>query len=226
MDLKGKLRKGMRIVGPDDRDYGAIERWDDEFVYLHGKRIPVGMIERMEKNRLYVGAAGAGSFAEQGVEDAGLGGEVRVPVVEERLAVGRRQIDLGEIQVHKTVDTVEERRQEPVTRDDVQIERIRVNRTVGAPETPREEDGWLIIPVMEEVLVIQKQLVVTEEIRIRKQSVTEQREIRETLRREQVSVDDTRTPMPGGAEATSRSTTEDPSWQELREEIRGDAPIR
>jgi len=226
MDLQGKLHEGMRIIGLDDHDYGAIERWDNEFLYLHGQRIPVGMIERLENDRLYLGTAGAQSFTERWGADTSREGEVRVPIVEERLSVGKRQVDLGEIRVHKTIDAVEESRQEPITRDDVQIERVRVNRPVATPETPREEEGWLIIPVMEEVLVIQKQLVVTEELRIRKQSVTEQREIHETLRREQVSVEDTRAPKSHRGESTSEPTTEDPSWQALHEEIRGEAPNR
>jgi uncharacterized protein (TIGR02271 family) len=216
MDLQGKLHQGMRLVGFDGQEYGVIERWDDEFLYVHGERIPVGMIERLDNDCLYLETAGARPFTAQEAANTSAGREVRVPIVEERLRVGKRQIDLGEIRIQKTVDVVEETRQEPVRREDVQIDRVRVNRPVATPETPHEEDGWLIIPVMEEVLVVQRQLVVTEEIRIRKQPATEQREIRETVRREQVSIDDTRTPLPHRGEPPSEPTTGDPASRSTR----------
>jgi hypothetical protein len=104
-----------------------------------------------------------------------------------------------------------------------------VNRPVSAPEERRQEGDWLIIPIMEEVLVVQKQLMVTEEIRIRKQLVTEEREIRETVRRERATVEDTSQPAPrpspppapASARATSEPDADDPRWNELREEVRG-----
>ncbi len=55
MDLKGELRRGMRIFGPGDREYGTVERFDDDDVYVGGRRIPTSAFERMEGNRLYVG---------------------------------------------------------------------------------------------------------------------------------------------------------------------------
>jgi uncharacterized protein (TIGR02271 family) len=208
----------MHIVGPDARDYGEIERWDDEFVYLNGRRIPLTMIERHDDAHLYVGAAGARTFADSDSVRTDVGDDVRVPIVEERLAVGKRQINLGDILVHKSVDTAEERRALPITRDDVQVERVPVNRTVAAPETPRQDGEWFVIPVMEEVLVVQKQLVVTEEIRIRRQPVTEQREVRETVRHERVTVEDTRPPDARVAPA-NLGTSDEAGWEELHEEV-------
>jgi hypothetical protein len=52
------------------------------------------------------------------------------------------------------------------------------------------EGDWLVVPVMEEVLVVRKQLMLKEEVRIRRRPVTEPREVRETLRRERVELED------------------------------------
>ena len=177
MNPKDTLRPGMRLVGPDNHDYGAVERYDDESVYANGRRIPLGAIERVDQDRLYLDTAGTYSLIEQDTADIGTDGEVRIPVTEERLEVGKRQIDLGEIRVHKTVEEVEEVRHGPLNREDVEIERVRVNRRVTVPEERRQEGDWLIIPVMEEILVVEKRLMVTEEIRIRKHLVTEDREV-------------------------------------------------
>jgi uncharacterized protein (TIGR02271 family) len=237
MDLIEQLRPGMRIFGPDGDDYGAINGYDSQAVFLADQRIPHSAIARVDGDRLYlkpfsagptdasdtslsdrpttrlptadhatVGADGSRDIVDvSAVLDRG-DKEYRLPLVEERLSVSTRAIDLGEIDVHKTVESVEETWYEPVTHEEVQVERVPVRRNVAAPEQPREEGEWLVIPVMEEVIVVQKQLVVVEEIRIRKQLVTEQQEIRETVRRERASVEDRRIPASAARNASLRDT--------------------
>jgi uncharacterized protein (TIGR02271 family) len=221
MNLKDKLRPGMRLVGPDNHDYGQVERYDDESVFANGRRIPFGAIERVDHDRLYLDTAGTYSLIEQDTAAVGTDGQVRIPVTEERLEVGKRQIDLGEIRVHKTVEEVEEVQRGPLNREEVEIERVRVNRRVTVPEERRQEGDWLVIPVMEEVVVVEKQLIVTEEIRIRKYLVTEDRELRETVRREHASIDDTRAPTPRTPTSNTDAAGGDAAWDELHAEIRG-----
>lgn len=120
-----------------------------------------------------------------------LGGQVRVPIHEERLRVGIRSVDRGEIVVRKSVERVPETVVQPVERDEVEIERIRLDRPIERPVETREEDGWLIVPVMEEVLVVTRQLVLTEEVRIRTRRVLEEQEVHEILRRERIDIEDT-----------------------------------
>src|SRR5918912_641822 len=83
-----------------------------------------------------------------------------------------RAVDLGELRIHKLVDTAEEIIRESVTRDDLLVERVPVNQPLDAPATTRVEDDWLIIPIMEEVVVVQKKLMLKEEIRVRKRQMT------------------------------------------------------
>jgi uncharacterized protein (TIGR02271 family) len=247
VDLKDALRNGMRVVGPDDREYGTLERYDDSAAYVQGRRVPFAAIDHLEHNRLYVetpelwGLRGAdvpgtpvrhASSSEdrqqdhdavrQGEGGADLGGEARVPLLEEQVHFGTRVVDLGEIRVHKTVEEREEVRRGPLAREDVEIERIRVNRPIEAPEQRRQEGDWLVIPIMEEVFVVQKQLMVTEEIRIRKHLVTEEREVRETIRRERASVEDTRDAeaMPASRRATTERDGDDDAWEALHREVR------
>jgi uncharacterized protein (TIGR02271 family) len=199
MNLKQALHAGMRLIGPDQRDYGEVERYDDEAVYVGGRRIPLGSVEQIDKERLQLNAEGAAAII---VEDVGrrqdaqrvdAPGGLRIPLHEERLTVETRPVDLGEVLVHKTVDEVEEVQRGPLNHEEVEIERVKVNRPVEAPEEPHQEGEWLVIPIMEEVLVVKKQIVVTEEIRIRKQLVAEEHEVRETVRRERVTVEDAQT---------------------------------
>jgi uncharacterized protein (TIGR02271 family) len=251
MDLKDALRNGMRVVGPDDREYGTIERVDDAAAYVQGRRVPFAAIGHVEQDRLYVdtpelwglgGSDGADTASERERTAAthrreqrentaatperarmgtGLGGEARVPLLEEQVQFGTRVVDLGEIRVHKTVEEREEVRRGPLAREDVQIERIRVNRPVEAPEQRRQEGDWLVIPIMEEVFVVQKQLMVTEEIRIRKQLVTEEHEVRETVRREHASIEDTRPAeaMPSSRRTEPERDDDDDAWEALHREV-------
>jgi len=52
MDLRGTLRNGMRVVGPDNREYGTIDRYDDAAVYVQGQRVPFAAVGRVDRDRL------------------------------------------------------------------------------------------------------------------------------------------------------------------------------
>jgi uncharacterized protein (TIGR02271 family) len=230
MDLTGKIRRGMWVFGADNRELGTVERHDGEYVYVGGRRLPMDAFERVEDDRLYVGEAGRRSFAGADARDAS---EIRVPIAEERLDVDKRPVELGEVRLHKRVDQVEQVVREPVTRTDVEIERVKANRRVEGPVGPREEGEWIVVPIVEELLVVRKVLMVTEEVRIRRRPVTEVREVRETVRRERVEVEDTTGGAAGHREADAREAEPDlgrgagsdrpggEGWEPLLEEIRG-----
>jgi hypothetical protein len=57
-------------------------------------------------------------------------------------------------------------------KEDIDVQRVPVNRVLDAPADIRIEDGVTIIPVMEERLKIEKQLILREEIRIVKKRTT------------------------------------------------------
>jgi uncharacterized protein (TIGR02271 family) len=116
--------------------------------------------------------------------------QIRVPIYEERLSAEVQPVDLGELRIHKTVERVPETVTESVRREELEIERVRLDRLIDAPAQPRQEGEWLIVPVMEEVLVVTKQLILTEEVRIRTKWVSEEQEVYEILRRERVSIED------------------------------------
>jgi uncharacterized protein (TIGR02271 family) len=118
------------------------------------------------------------------------GREVRLPLLEEEAIPEKRLADLGELRIHKFVDTREELIREAVTRDDLLVERVPVNQPLEAPVETRVEDDWLVIPIMEEVLVVQKRLMLKEEVRIRKRQVTETQEVRESVRSERAELED------------------------------------
>lgn len=112
-----------------------------------------------------------------------------IPVVREELVVDKRTVEKGRVRVFKTVSEREEIIDEPLLHDEVEVERVAVNQIIPEPMVTRQEGDTMIIPVLEEVLVVEKRLLLKEEIHVRK--VTRQARHAEhvTLREEQVEVE-------------------------------------
>jgi uncharacterized protein (TIGR02271 family) len=114
-----------------------------------------------------------------------------IPVLREELKVSKREVETGRVVVHKTVSERDENVEMLLCRTDVSVERVPVGRTVTEAPASREEGDVLIIPVMEEVLVVEKRLVLKEELHIRK--TTTERTAHEVvrLRTESVKIEPT-----------------------------------
>ncbi len=100
--------------------------------------------------------------------------EIVVPIMAEEAALTVQQIARGKVQVRTRFDTVEQIVEAPVMREELIIEHIPRNQSIqGDLPQIREENGVQIIPILEEVLVSRKQLLLREEVRISKRRVTE-----------------------------------------------------
>lgn len=117
--------------------------------------------------------------------------QMRFPVMEEELQVDKQLVDTGRgVRLHKTVSEHVERIEQRLMHDELVVEHVPLGRVVSgeAPQT-RYEGDTLVVPVLEEVLVVQKQLVLKEEVRITRQQrpIDASQEVR--LRSEQVRVE-------------------------------------
>jgi uncharacterized protein (TIGR02271 family) len=86
-----------------------------------------------------------------------------IPLVEERLSIAKRQVETGRVRVHVTVEERQETVTEQLLRDDLHIERV--PRNVRLTEVPRVrlEGNTTIVPIVEEVVVVQKALMLRAE---------------------------------------------------------------
>lgn len=112
-----------------------------------------------------------------------------IPLVEERVTVSKREVPHERVQVRVRVDEHQEVVTEQLLRDDVEVERVPRNVPLAELPTVRLEGTTTIVPVVEEVLVVEKRLMLVEEIHIRRRSGTEQRTIPVTLRREEAQIE-------------------------------------
>jgi uncharacterized protein (TIGR02271 family) len=117
------------------------------------------------------------------------GQEVRIPVIREEAIVQTRPVEGGGVRVHKTVNEREEVIQQPTYQEDIDVERVTVGRVVDVVPQVREEGDTLIIPVLEEMLVVEKRLVLKEEVRITRRRSQQTEEARVVLREEQVQIE-------------------------------------
>ena len=121
--------------------------------------------------------------------------EVVIPVLHETIHIGKRRVESGRVRVHKTVSERDEAVEVVLKRQDLEVERVPVGRVVDRAPAPREEAGTLIVPVIEEVVVVEKRLMLKEELHIRRKNT--ERTVRETvrLRAETASVEHVPAPM-------------------------------
>src|SRR5918995_306245 len=128
--------------------------------------------------------AGAASTAAREVTDT----EV-IPLVEETVRVGKREVRGGTVRVRTVVDTVEELARAELHGEKVDVTRVPVDREIDRAPEIRTEDGVTIIPVVEEILVVEKRLFLKEELHVRRQQTTENVEVPVTVRRQRAVVE-------------------------------------
>jgi len=92
---------------------------------------------------------------------------VSVPVVKEEVAVGVRRVPRERMRVRRRVVTEHREVHTPVWAERVQVEHVPRDVFVDRAPSPRREGDTLILPVVEEVPVVQTRLLLKEEVRIR-----------------------------------------------------------
>jgi uncharacterized protein (TIGR02271 family) len=195
MGLFDKLKRGMHVYGPDNRSVGTIDRWDNDNVYIGGRPYQRSMFDRFDKDKLYFSNEGYRSYQSMGradIGDAVAGGEIRVPVREERLDVEKRQGEMGSVDVRKTVEAEQVNVPVELRREEVTVNRVDVSdRPMSVGDAPDAfQEGTIRVPVRGEEAFATKEAVVTGEVVIDRDVVTERETISDTVRKEHVDVDE------------------------------------
>lgn len=118
------------------------------------------------------------------------GTEIIIPLAAEEVLVSTQEVVRSVVRVHKRVETRQETVDVPLTSEDVTVERVPINTFVeGDAPQMREEDGVIVIPVLEEVLVVEKRLLLREEVRLTRRTAAAGHPQTVMLRREAVEVE-------------------------------------
>ncbi|WP_426755266.1 YsnF/AvaK domain-containing protein [Myxococcus sp. Y35] len=113
--------------------------------------------------------------------------DITIPVYKEEVDVLKRDVQAGEVRVHKGVKEEDKEMDVPVRRERVRVERRDVSPGRPAMNASFQEET-VVVPLRAEEVEVQKHAVVSEEVVIHKDEVDEQRHISEHLRREEVNV--------------------------------------
>jgi uncharacterized protein (TIGR02271 family) len=129
---------------------------------------------------------------------------VTIPVIAESLRLTRALRETGRVRIHKHVQERQERVDLPLLRETAEVQRVAVNRQVDGPVPIRHDGDTMIIPVLEEVLVVEKRWILREELHVRVHRSEHHEPRVVSLRSEQVTVENLPTPSREGSPSPHR----------------------
>jgi stress response protein YsnF len=131
--------------------------------------------------------------------------EIVVPLYEEQASIAKRRIVTGRVQVSRVTSEHEQLIEETLAREQVEIERTPIGKPVQVLPSVREEGDTIVIPIVEEVLVLERRLILKEEVRVRRVRTNQAHRERVMLRRQEAVI--TRDPVEQSV-ATAHATDE------------------
>ncbi len=187
------VEKGLLFLKDVYIPFSAITRADSKGIYLNMSKDELKG-HNWENIPTTATTSAATSAAVTDRANMSAGEDIAVPVREEEMLVGKRGEETGQVRVSRDVIEEQQTASVPLTHEEVIIERVPVegrSADVGSEtlssEALAEKD--IVIPLRSEEPVIGKRTEVTEEVRIHKQPVTEQRQVSETVRKERVNIE-------------------------------------
>ena len=103
-------------------------------------------------------------------EDSTATNDFSIPVIEEQVVISKELVETGKIRISKRVNEEEVSVNLPIIEEGYEVERRPVEKQLLLSEHPgvRHEEGNMIIPVVREVLIVEKRYEVIEEIHVKK----------------------------------------------------------
>lgn len=115
-----------------------------------------------------------------------------LPLIEETLTVTKREVVTGRVRVRTVTEAVEEQVRQELSGERIEVEHVPIDQLVelgAAPPQPRTEGDVTIVPVLEEILVIEKRLLIKEELRITRHRTSEMTDVSVALRKQRAVVE-------------------------------------
>jgi stress response protein YsnF len=111
------------------------------------------------------------------------------PLAEEELHVSTRRVTKGKVRIRSVVDTIEEVVRQEISEERVEVTRVQLDQPIDAIPQVRTENDVTIIPIVEEVVVIEKRLMLREELHVRRMASMETLEVPVTRRKERAVIE-------------------------------------
>jgi uncharacterized protein (TIGR02271 family) len=112
-----------------------------------------------------------------------------IPLVEEELRLDKRTVTTGRVRIRTTAEVETELAKATLDGETVEVTRVPIDRMIDQAPDIRTEGDVTIIPVLEKILVVEKRLVLKEELHVRKRTTTEEVEVPVELRKQRAIVE-------------------------------------
>lgn len=188
-DLRGQQQKEGDAGDNVLRTEGAFDR-TRAFTELH---LADGRVLRLDTRTLMPDASMSGDHAPRAAtrssDQVAIDETITIPLIEEHLVLDKRVVETGKVRLHKTVQEFEQQLDEPLAVNTFDVERVILNQVVESPPEIRQEGETTIYSLVEEQLVLSRQLVLKEEVRVTRR-VAERRDTQVVrLRRDHLTVE-------------------------------------
>ncbi|MBA2378931.1 MAG: YsnF/AvaK domain-containing protein [Blastocatellia bacterium] len=112
-----------------------------------------------------------------------------IPVIQEQATVSKRVVETGKVRIAKHIRQYEEVVDVPHFQEEVKVDRVFVDQIIDEAPEVRTEGDVTIIPVVEERYVLEKRLVLVEELHISKDRKETHHPHTVTVMKEEVEVE-------------------------------------
>lgn len=126
--------------------------------------------------------------AEKGAETPDKVDNVSIPVIEEHLNIDKKTVETGRYKIKKTVSQEEYSEDIPTIHEKVDIQRVQVNKYIDTMPDVRYEGDTTIIPVIKEVVVVEKKLMLVEEIHVTRTNSEVSVKVKDKIRKENIEI--------------------------------------
>lgn len=116
------------------------------------------------------------------------GGEAVIPIIEEEIQVGKRQVESGGVRVNTRVEEIPVNEQVTLRDEHVDIHRKPVDRPASSADFDALQGGTIEVRETDEEAIVSKQARVVEEVHVKKEVGQRVETIQDTVRRTDVDV--------------------------------------
>lgn len=185
----------VRDTAGERVDVELVDRTADGSLVLRGADgrrwlVPADAIDRREGADVHVTVALA-ELAAHLEPDAARSDREVIPLVEERLSVETRARPTATVRVHTHTHEREVTVDEILTNETVHVHRVPIERYVDAPASVRVEGDTTIVPVHEEVLFVEKRLLLKAELHLTKRTTDRHETQHVTVRHQTADIERT-----------------------------------
>jgi stress response protein YsnF len=132
-------------------------------------------------------------------------GDLNIPLQSEEVTVSRHEVAGDTVRIGTVTREHIHQIDESLTHTRVNIERVPVGRLIDSVPPIREEGDTTVLSVVEEVIVIERRLILKEEVRIRRVQVAERYQDIVAVRHQDVTINRIEAPSAVGGDDTSQS---------------------